>query len=70
MSAGGQGEWLQCVKCGHMHKVDTTKYNIEDDIYIRMRCTKCHEFAAHLLCGEQYEDIYLYYDSTLDKRYY
>jgi hypothetical protein len=70
MSAGGQVEWLQCAKCGNLSKVDIRKYDIEDDIYIRMKCIKCHNNTAHLRCGEQYEDIYLYYDNTLDQRYY
>lgn len=69
MSTGGRGEWLQCQSCGDLKQVDTSKYKIEDDIYIRMKCTKCNNKSAHLLLGSK-DDVYLYINSNVDPRYY
>ena len=63
-----RGEYLQCCHCGSIHK-QQIQCN-DDDLYIEAECMKCKDTVMHLRCGEQYEDIYMYYDSTLDGRFY
>ena len=65
----GQKEYCQCT-CGFIHKEDLRNYNIIDDIYVTMKCPRCRGETNHLLCGENEEDIYLYYDVVKDQRYY
>ena len=69
MNTGGRGEWLQCQSCGNLHKVDITKYNIEDDIYVKTKCTQCNTKSTHLLLGCE-DDVYLYINLNVDPRYY
>ena len=63
-----RSEYLQCCSCGSIHK-QQVQCN-DDDLYIKTKCEKCKDVVTHLRCGEQYEDIYEFYDITLDSRYY
>jgi transcription elongation factor Elf1 len=59
---------FQCMQCGELHEVNMI-YDIENDIYIKMRCQNCRSDTQHLYCGNKY-DKYIYYDLNSDYRYY
>ena len=67
VTAGNQGTWVQCTHCGHIYHIDD-KVPI-DKLYVASGCPRCENFKA-LNCGENREDVYLYYDPVLDKRFY
>lgn len=63
--------YYQCIKCGNIHRVKIDKvYDLGDDIYYATICPKCKEMRKHLFVGESEDEKYLYYDITLDSRYY
>jgi hypothetical protein len=64
----GEKGYYQCRSCGFIHK-EKIKFNI-NDLYIDMICPKCKKKIPHLWVGEKPEDIYLYFDNTLDPRYF
>lgn len=70
MDAGGQGVWLQCQVCGELHREKIDNYNIEDDIYIRLKCSKCRDSTTQLVIGDNLDDLYLYSNVNVDPRYY
>lgn len=62
-------EYLQCSNCGSINK--KRFWCNDDDLYIdNIKCDKCKKTVKHLRCGEHQEDIYLYYDCTLDFKFY
>ena len=62
-------EYLQCCNCGHIHK-QQIQCN-DDDLYIDgIECEKCRQEVKHLRCGEDQSEVYMYYDSVLDERFY
>ena len=61
--------WGQCQVCGHLHMVET-KDIPEGDLYIEEYCPKCRDGTKHLYCGENREDVYIYYNLNIDPRYY
>lgn len=65
----GDKVWMQCQQCGTLHQVKT-KDTSEDDLYIEEYCPKCRDGTKHLWCGEQKEDIYIYYNVNADPRFY
>ena len=66
-SGKGKSIW-QCMACGELHEVNML-YNQENDIYIKMKCKKCHEDTTHLYCGN-HDDKYIYYSLNMDYKYY
>ena len=42
----------------------------DDDLYIYEKCKSCGKVVKHLRCGENPDDIYMYYDYTMDFRFY
>ena len=63
------GEYTQCQECGKIHQVDI-KYNIENDLYVKIECPRCRGITTHLLCGDKAEDLYLTYNLNIDSRFY
>ena len=62
-----QGVWAQCTQCG---AVDFFDISIPiDTLYINIACKKCDNNKM-LNCGNNQEDIYKYYNCSLDSRYY
>ena len=61
--------WMQCQECGQLHK-KKIEYNIEEDVYIKVRCSKCRDKTTHLICSEDESEIYYLYDLNIDPRYY
>jgi hypothetical protein len=68
MGAGKDRSVFQCMACGELHEVNMI-YNSEDDIYIKMKCKKCHKDTLHLYCGDL-NDQYIYFSLNQDYRYY
>lgn len=68
----GDKVWVQCAKCGHLHRVKEKDASIsDDDLYIeKLLCTRCRDGTKHLLIGEYKVDVYLNGDAFLDERYY
>lgn len=66
----GDGSYVQCTQCGHLHKVKKVSMS-DDDLYTEpIWCVKCRDGTKHLFIGENQEDVYLYGDINLDERYY
>lgn len=61
--------WMQCQICGKLSK-QIIKYNIEEDIYIKVYCTGCRDDTTHLICGEDEGEIYHLYNLNMDPKYY
>lgn len=62
-------EYVQCQGCGYIHKVDI-EYDIENDLYVKLKCPRCKGATTHLLCGNKKEDLYMTYNLNIDPRYY
>ena len=59
--------WVQCRSCGHIYQVPR-KYSSET-LFIESWCPKC-ECEVALNCGENEDEIAIFYDLNLDERYY
>ena len=68
----GDKVWVQCQKCGHLHRVKSKEASISDDgLYTDpLCCPRCRDGTKHLLIGENPEDRYLMGDTFLDERYF
>ena len=68
----GEKVWIQCARCGHLHRVANQEASIsDDDLYTEpIFCTHCRDGTKHLLIGERKEDVYWLGDSILDERIY
>lgn len=66
-SEGKQSTWVQCQSCGEIYQI-ADKVSIEKSIIqsVCQRCGKC----VGLNCGDKEEDIYMYMNPNVDKRYY
>ena len=66
----GDAVWVQCARCGKLHKVKEASIS-DDDLYTEpIFCSHCRDGTKHLLIGERQEDVYWLGDSTLDERFY
>ena len=65
----GQENVFQCQSCGALHRLNIY-YDIDSDLYVRMKCPRCRGETLHLWCGEDESEIYIYYNINLDLRYY
>lgn len=64
-------EWFQCTTCGNIHKDYTDEIiNLKNGVYYATVCQSCRGVTRHLWVGENEDEIYELYDSTLDSRYY
>ena len=68
----GDKVWVQCSKCGYLHRVKEKDASIsDDDLYTtELYCPRCRDGTKHLLIGEHKDDVYLYGDNMLDERFY
>lgn len=64
---GKECTWIQCQSCGYIYRINK-KVSIEKSI-INSVCPEC-EYNIGLNCGDNKDDIYYFYDQTLDERYY
>ena len=62
-----QSTFVQCQSCGEIYQT-VDKVSIEKSI-IQSVCPVCGECVG-LNCGDKEEDIYIYINTNLDKRYY
>ena len=60
----------QCMNCGHLHWIEDPPEINDDELYTETKCKKCQRITNHLWVGDTPEDLYLYYDVTLDSKYY
>lgn len=61
------GSYVQCLNCGKIYIIER---NISIDISIvKSECPRCH-YGRGLNCGNDKDEIYYFYDSSLDERYY
>ena len=67
----GDKVWIQC-KCGNLHQVKSRDASIsDDDLYTNpIWCSRCRDRTKHLVIGEHQEDVYIYGDNSLDKRFF
>lgn len=61
---------FQCMNCGHLYWIEDPPNIDENELYIKARCRHCKQIVNHLWVGNRDEDKYIYYDVTLDERYY
>jgi hypothetical protein len=61
---------FQCVSCGHLSWIDDPPDIDEDELYIKLRCSKCKQMVNHLWVGTEPGEEYIYYDTTKDARYF
>jgi Zn finger protein HypA/HybF involved in hydrogenase expression len=64
-----QRNQYQCQTCGNL-LWSKAPFNIEDDIFIKMKCGHCKKETDHIYVGENPEDVYLFGNSNLDERFY
>lgn len=64
-----QSNQYQCQTCGNL-LWSKEPFNIEDEIFIKMKCGHCGKETDHLYVGEHPEDVYWYYNANLDEKYY
>ena len=62
--------YFQCVNCGEINEVDGKYKPKEDVIYIDLCCPHCRKQTRQLYCYDNKDDLIIYKDITLDKRYY
>lgn len=68
MSTNGRTKtFVQCQTCGKIFQIP---YEVEiDKLYITTECLHCGQTQC-LNLGDKEEDIYIYYNVNLDRRYY
>jgi hypothetical protein len=62
------GAYFQCTKCGAIHYIEYP-YKAEE-LYSSLWCEECEKDSRHLWVGNDICDKYLYYDITMDERYF
>ena len=67
---GKQKAQFQCINCGHLHWIEDPPNIDEDELYTKIRCSRCQRTVNHLWVGTESGDEYWYYDVTLDSRFY
>ena len=61
------GSYIQCLNCGNIYATER-KVSITISI-VKSECPRCHHDKG-LNLGNKKEDLYYFYDPTLDERYY
>ena len=61
------GSYIQCLNCGNIY-ITERKVPISTSI-VKSECPKCC-YRKGLNCGDQEEDIAVFYDPYLDERYF
>ena len=64
-----KGYVVQCQSCGKLHRVQM-RLNIEDELFITLKCPRCRDETKHLYIGEHYDDVYWSGNCNLDPRYF
>ena len=59
----------QCQICGSLQK-SKELFNIDNDLFIKMKCKHCGKETNHLWVGEDELDLYTMYNLNVDPRYY
>jgi hypothetical protein len=62
-------EYVQCQVCGEISQVDI-EYDLENDLYVKLKCPGCRNETTHLPCGDKAENLYLAYNLNIDPKYY
>ena len=62
-----KGIWVQCTQCGEIYYLDEPVPI--DRLYVTSICPRCGNERGQN-CGDKEEDIYYYYNSDMDPRYY
>jgi hypothetical protein len=68
----GDAVWVQCARCGKLHKVKSKNASIsDDDLYIKeLHCPRCRDGTNHLWIGTYKDEVYVYGNANLDERFY
>ena len=61
------GSYIQCLNCGNIY-ITERKVPISVSI-VKCECPRCHH-GKGLNCGDDKDEVYYYYDPSLDERYY
>jgi hypothetical protein len=59
--------YVQCLRCGYIYIVQR---KIPTNVSVVKSCCPRCQWNKGLNCGDQLDDIYEFYDVTLDGRYY
>ena len=69
MSTDGKKKqtWIQCTECGRIYQI--SRQFPEDELYVVAYCTECEcRIGLNLGCDEN--DVYYFYNNSMDPRYY
>ena len=58
----------QCQICGSLQR-SKELFNIDNDLFIKMKCKHCGKETDHLWVGEDELDLYTMYNLNVDPRY-
>ena len=61
------GSYVQCLNCGNIYMTGR-KFPVSASI-VKQNCPRCG-WHKGLNCGDNEEDIYIFYDNSLDERFY
>lgn len=61
------GSYVQCLNCGHIY-ITERKIPISVSV-VKCECPKCH-YVKGINCGDKEDDVSIFYDPYLDKRYF
>ena len=64
-----EGQQYQCQICGSLQR-SKEPFNIDNDLFIKMKCKHCGKETDHLWVGEDELDLYTMYNLNVDPRYY
>ena len=62
--------FYQCTQCGTVHRIEQSKIEIADELYILVWCPHCKEVNKQLWVGKDELEIKELYNVVLDARYY
>ena len=63
-----EGQQYQCQICGSLQR-SKELFNIDNDLFIKMKCKHCGKETDHLWVGEDELDLYTMYNLNVDPRY-
>ena len=64
-----EGQQYQCQICGSLQR-SKELFNIDNDLFIKMKCKHCGKETDHLWVDEDELDLYTMYNLNVDPRYY
>lgn len=64
-----KGQQYQCQVCGAIQLLKRP-FDIEEDLFVPIKCKHCHTETSHLWVGNNKTDLYEMYNVNVDPRFY